>query len=89
MVFWQHDILGSKSQSNFDVRSFPSTNSSYTTLINYLIHLVETLLPLRDNIDRIEEKAIEQNNFLLDEKDKTSSLLFVIKMIREQDKGSD
>ena len=38
-------------------------------MINYLIHLVETLLPLRDNIDRIEEKAIEQNNFLLDEKD--------------------
>ena len=61
--------LGSKSQSNFDVRSFPSTNSSYTTLINYLIHLVETLLPLRDNIDRIEEKAIEQNEFSLDEKD--------------------
>ena len=38
-------------------------------MINYLIHLVETLLPLRDNIDRIEEVAIEQNEFSLDEKD--------------------
>ena len=66
--------VGSKSQSKFDVRSFPYhySGSSYTTLMNYLIHLVETLLPLRDNIDQMKEVVVEQSQVSIDKKDGTN-----------------
>ena len=55
---------GSESQSKFDGSSY----SSNTTLINYLIHLVETILRLRDNVD----PNVEQPKFSGERDENTS-----------------